>query len=167
MTEKTLDLAALLKELARNGHAAHAIWVAASLENNLSHLLQLYMPKLSNRLRAKLFYGYGPFAHFSVKIDVAYALDLIPESLRRDLHVIREIRNSFAHATTRKHFGTDEMMKLLTKFSDYDPKMDRLAFYLEKLSRCRAVLQPSMQTLAVVAALKKTEQVTVAPSPEK
>jgi hypothetical protein len=148
-------LSKMLLEMGRQGHAAHAIWAAATLDDTLGSLLAIYMSNLSNRLREKLFTGYGPLSSFSAKIDIAYSLNLITANLRRDLHIFREIRNEFAHSTVMLHFQTDEMETFLTKFSDYDPKMDRLAFYREKLNRCFDELRPAMGTLALAAALRR------------
>ena len=45
-----------------------------------------------------LFEGNGPFSTLSSKIDVAYALGLLSSEERRELHLLRKIRNEFAHA---------------------------------------------------------------------
>ena len=46
----------------------------------------------------QLFDGTGALATFSAKIDIAYAFGLIGTQERADLHIIRKIRNDFAHA---------------------------------------------------------------------
>ena len=125
------------------------------------------VPNLSNRLREKLFTGYGPLSSFSAKIDIAYSLNLITENLKGDLHILREIRNEFAHSTVMLHFDTDEMKALLTKFSDYDPKMDRLAFYLQKLGQCFEGLRPATGTRALSVALRQHKPGKADTSPEK
>jgi hypothetical protein len=161
------DIGKILLEMGQTGHAAQAIWIASILENRLEELIALYMPKLSNRMRKKLFETYGPFASFSVKIDVAYALDLIPESLKRDLHVIREVRNAFAHTTKLVHFHSDEMREILKKFPDYKSTKDPLAFFADKFDSCLAILHPQMQTLAMVKALTITAEKKPPTSKEK
>lgn len=142
----------MLDLLAQDGHAAHAIWVASRLEESVGELIRLYMPNLSNRLRERLFKGYGPLSSFSAKIDIAYALDLIPEGLRRDLHAIRDIRNEFAHTSERLHFDTPKLKALLGKFADYD-QSDGLSFYVRKLDACLAIVRPQAETLASLKAL--------------
>ena len=92
MDQVTLETALL--ELGRAGHAAHALYVASNLERSLEELIALRMPNLSNTLNKQLFTGYGPLSSFSAKIDIAFALDLIPANLRRDLHAIRYIRTT-------------------------------------------------------------------------
>jgi DNA-binding MltR family transcriptional regulator len=42
--------------------------------------------------------GNGPLATFSSRIGVAYLLGLLPSVIRRDPHLIRKIRNDFAHS---------------------------------------------------------------------
>jgi hypothetical protein len=44
-----------------------------------------------------VFKGYGPLADFRSQIDVAYLMRIILPDIREKLHIIREIRNRFAH----------------------------------------------------------------------
>jgi len=39
----------------------------------------------------------GPLGTFSAKVDVAFALGLLSEKSRRDLHNLRKVGNEFAH----------------------------------------------------------------------
>ncbi|MCF3628642.1 MltR family transcriptional regulator [Thalassospiraceae bacterium LMO-SO8] len=159
------DIAKILLDLGRNGHAAHAIWVASNIEENLSNLLFLCMPNLSKRLREKLFTGYGPLGSFSAKIDIAYALGAIPAWLQRDLHIVRDIRNEFAHSKEWMHFDHEEIKKLLAKFPDYKSGDDGLSFYLGKLSACTETLTPEMHRRALIR--KLTESAPPAASSKK
>ena len=133
----------VILDLARAGHASHAMWVAASLDDSLTELLVAHMPRLSNTLKKNLFEGYGPFSRFATKIDVAYALNLIPSGLRRDLHAIRAVRNKFAHSPSIIHFDTDEMDKILRKFSDYNPKKRPACFLLWKTRKVPRYFNPA------------------------
>lgn len=85
------------------------------LDANLEILIQLRMPNLSNRLREKLFEGYGPVATFSAKIDIAYAFDIIDQDTRQTLNALRVIRNAFAHNKAGVHFGHEDIAKLVAK----------------------------------------------------
>lgn len=49
--------------------------------------------------------GNAPFSSFSSKIDVAYRLGIISNRLCRDLHLVRKIRNDFAHNIEGCHFS--------------------------------------------------------------
>jgi DNA-binding MltR family transcriptional regulator len=44
-----------------------------------------------------LFEGYGPLATFNAKIDIGFALGIYGTVTRSDLHIVRKIRNDFAH----------------------------------------------------------------------
>ena len=45
-----------------------------------------------------LFKSDGALSSFNGNIDLAYAINLITSDLRYDLHVLRRIRNLFAHS---------------------------------------------------------------------
>ena len=54
-------------------------------------------------------YG-GPLGSFSARIEMSYALGWIPKSLRDDLHLMRKIRNAFAHDFNhRLSFESDQV----------------------------------------------------------
>jgi DNA-binding MltR family transcriptional regulator len=44
-----------------------------------------------------LFQGYAPLATFSAKIQLTFALGLLPRKTRDKIEVIRRLRNDFAH----------------------------------------------------------------------
>jgi DNA-binding MltR family transcriptional regulator len=67
-----------------------APYVEAALERLFRSRLIVDAPK-------ELFKARGPLSDFAGKIDLAYSLGWIPESLRNDLHIVRRIRNDFAH----------------------------------------------------------------------
>jgi hypothetical protein len=50
-----------------------------------------------------------PLGTFSARVDLAYLLGLIPRQARRDLHLIRRIRNAFAHTAQRLSFAETPM----------------------------------------------------------
>lgn len=73
-----------------------ALMAAAYLDSQLAELLKLYFVD-DSRLAKDLFEHNGPLASFSSRIDVAFALGLIGPHARRELHLIRRIRNDFGH----------------------------------------------------------------------
>jgi DNA-binding MltR family transcriptional regulator len=48
----------------------------------------------------------GPLGSFAARIKIAYLLDLIEPLARRDLDLVRRIRNDFAHARSDLYFKT-------------------------------------------------------------
>lgn len=85
------------QELTRNGHNHRALVIIAGayLDFLLQRLLSAGMADV--KWKGDLFDGQGALATFSARIDVACAMGLLPESIRRDLHLIRKVRNHFAH----------------------------------------------------------------------
>jgi DNA-binding MltR family transcriptional regulator len=88
-----------------------AITAVSMLEGMLSQALK-YRLILNSRLRDQLFGGYGPLATFSAKIDLGYAVGLYNSDTNYDLHVIRRVRNHFAHSFQPRYFFHDDITKL-------------------------------------------------------
>ena len=75
------------------------------LEDRLIVALSRHMRSLSQSDHDFLFRGDAPFASFSAKIRLGYALSIFGRSTRNDLDTIREIRNAFAHSTRPLDFS--------------------------------------------------------------
>ncbi|MGP9802963.1 hypothetical protein [Rheinheimera sp. NSM] len=94
-----------------------AVLVAASMiEDILGSLLKArLLPSLDKN--DELFdNGYAPFESFSAKIDLAYRVGCINQHTRRSCHILRKIRNDYAHATNIKdfsHSGTQDRIREL------------------------------------------------------
>src|SRR5687768_8049155 len=54
---------------------------------------------LSKKARERLLNYPGPLSSFAAKIDVAYALRLIPRPTHDSLHALRRLRNEVAHSS--------------------------------------------------------------------
>jgi DNA-binding MltR family transcriptional regulator len=70
---------------------------ATFLEMLLENILREFLIDEEKRVTEELFDGYKPLSTFSSKITMAYCLGLIYKSVHDDLHLIRKIRNEFAH----------------------------------------------------------------------
>jgi hypothetical protein len=80
---------------------AHVATVgAASLDLSLEGALLTKFRPLSNTMKTRLFDGggYAPLANFAPKIDMAYALEIIPKEMYDTLRLINKVRVSFAHS---------------------------------------------------------------------
>lgn len=75
---------------------ACAVLAGATLDTLLENLLSKLM--ITNSSNQELFEGTGCLSTFSSKIDLSYALGLISSEEKQSLHLIRKIRNDFAHA---------------------------------------------------------------------
>jgi hypothetical protein len=91
------DFNAVLEEAGSGSPRAAALIGAALLEDVLERVLLSRMIRLNSRRRKKLFGSQAPLESMTARIRVAHAFNLIDDNLKRDLTIISEIRNRFAH----------------------------------------------------------------------
>lgn len=99
--EITAALASIVTDFKNENDRSAVIVGAAKLDAALQKLLQnvlLASPTSSD----ELFDGDTPLATFSAKIHLAYRLGFIDSDFARALHLVRKIRNSFAHEVATK-----------------------------------------------------------------
>jgi DNA-binding MltR family transcriptional regulator len=101
-----LEVIAFRKTLFTEGDRATALMASSFMEERLKDLISaFFVESCSNR--QKLFQHNGPFGSFSSRIDSAYSLGLIPENVCKELHLVRRIRNEFAHTATSLDFSSE------------------------------------------------------------
>jgi hypothetical protein len=90
------EIKEFIKEFGSESDRAAVILGAAKLDTSLYLLLtRALLPTAGNE--DELFEGEAPLSSFSSKINLAYRLGLIDSQFAHALHLIRKIRNSFAH----------------------------------------------------------------------
>ena len=125
-----------------------ALLAAALLDAQLESLFRARLKHHQDRLL-----GFdGPLASFSTRIRMARAFDWIDEEVERDLDVIRNIRNRFAHSFEQDLTFEDAEIKgwcssLLTiqaYLTGFDLAKDRLHrnFSLQLIAAWRGVMEP-------------------------
>jgi hypothetical protein len=88
------------EEFAKESDRASVILSVALLDHALESILKARLVPIGSA-EDSLFEGaYAPISTFSARIDLAYRLGLVSTKLSRDLHLIRKIRNEFAHNIT-------------------------------------------------------------------
>jgi DNA-binding MltR family transcriptional regulator len=71
---------------------------AVHVDECLARLFRaVFRPQLSQATIKRLLKYPGPLSSFAARIDVAYALRLIPKDIHDALNALRELRNSLAH----------------------------------------------------------------------
>jgi len=75
-----------------------AIVASAIVEAALENLITAKLKAKSANLLGRLFSNRGPLSDFEAKILVGHAFGLLTSNLANELHCIRVIRNTFAHA---------------------------------------------------------------------
>ena len=92
---------ALVEEMAQQTDRGAAIIATAWVEEAISAAIESFLQS-ETKAWQRLFDGNGPLATLSAKIDLARLLGLTTETIRSDLHIIRDIRNEFAHQIAHK-----------------------------------------------------------------
>ena len=100
-----------------------AVLGGSLVENALGHFLACYFEVHSDRAVAK-----GSISTFAQRIQVARKLDLIDDRKERQLSLLREIRNHFAHHPLEASFMDEDIRSLIerlpvTTFSSSDPRL--------------------------------------------
>ena len=94
-------MATLIEEINDQSDRGAAIVGAAWVEESISAAIESFLHSAPNAWQ-RLFGGNGPLGTLSAKIDLSRLLGLITDTIRSDLHIIREVRNEFAHQIAHK-----------------------------------------------------------------
>ncbi|MBU1182375.1 MAG: hypothetical protein ABIJ52_13055 [Pseudomonadota bacterium] len=98
-----------LEMLSHESERGSVIIAAAIMDEGLEQLLKAKLIPSSEK-NDELFNGaYAPLENFSAKIDLAYRMKLITLKRRSSLHLIRKLRNDFAHSHIYIHFESHKM----------------------------------------------------------
>ena len=88
---------ALYREFATESDRAAVVLTAAMLDNALAQLLRVSLVATASSDDSLLDGANRPLANFGARVDASYRFGLISRRLCRNLHIIRAIRNDFAH----------------------------------------------------------------------
>jgi DNA-binding MltR family transcriptional regulator len=121
MTTITLppEFSSFLDDFQKESDRAAAVLGAAYLDERLEQLLRSVFVG-TPRFVEELLTGQGGLATFSARISIAYATGLITLPVAQDLHLIRRIRNDFAHARTRVTFASVTVAQRVDKIQVLD-----------------------------------------------
>lgn len=102
------DIFTFQRSLRRETDRGCALTAGAYLDELLRRLLGLYLRDERNVVE-QFFAASGFLSSFSAKIDMAYSLGLLEEDTRAALHLVRKIRNEFAHISAGLAFRQDRI----------------------------------------------------------
>jgi len=95
--DKNWNFHFLIEEFKKETDRAAVILSASLIDETITSLLKTYLVPIPNA-KDDFFEGANSaLSTFSAKIDLCYRLGIISAKFSRDLHLIRKIRNSFAH----------------------------------------------------------------------
>lgn len=83
-------------EIERQGDRGAAIMAGSYLEDYFGSAIRAIMVDDKKSIN-QMFERMGPLATFSAEIEMAYLLKIVEKGDARTMHIIREIRNDFAH----------------------------------------------------------------------
>jgi len=96
---------------AEKNHRGAAILLATNVENALQTAI-VHLIEIKKGERSKLFGANCPFSSLANKITVAYALEIFGDETKRNLDIIRSVRNAFAHAKQPITFETEQIKRV-------------------------------------------------------
>lgn len=116
-------LEAVHREFARETDRAAAIVAAAMLDEALRVLIDKRLVPAPSPERSILERHDAALGSFAARIDAAFQLGLISKYMARDLHLVRKIRNEFAHYPLELTFEADairDRFRALDETADYN-----------------------------------------------
>ncbi len=125
------------------------LMAAAFIEDKITQLLENFIIN-DKKIRKKIFEGSGALATFSSKIDMAFLLGLIPKNILNDLHILRKIRNDFAHNAKSITFKTDyikDRCNALQVVSKVALRDDSKAYFLRSMTTILMCINMKMDSL--------------------
>jgi hypothetical protein len=115
---RVLTTADFLQILAQQSQAGNVLVTTGLIEDELEKLLLTAGRELTGG-QAKDLFRRGALRNFAGKIDIAYLFELIDDRVQSDLHVIRAIRNNFAHTTQFVHFDSPHVNRDCRRLSNW------------------------------------------------
>jgi len=110
------QIAAFLEELKSQTDRGTAVIGAAVLDDLLIQVLTERFVKLGSERYEGLFDRTGaPISTFSARIELCFAVGTINNSSRLMLHLIRDIRNAFAHRIEQMTFDHPDVAEMIDK----------------------------------------------------
>lgn len=97
------------EQLRLESERGSAIVGAALIDDALKEMLKALMIASARKDDELFKSSYAPLGSFSAKIDVAYRTGLISPKVRKSLHLIRDLRNDFAHVSLQINFETQSV----------------------------------------------------------
>ena len=104
-----------ITQMRKESDRGSVIVAVSLLDDILGQLLKAKLAPSQNK-SDELFDGStAPFSTFASKIDLAYRMGLLRSNVKSSFHLLRKIRNNFAHATNPKGFDSESTKSRITE----------------------------------------------------
>ncbi len=104
----------LMKEFANETDRGAVVLACSLVDNALTTLLQIHLLPSPDSEDALFDGGMAPLSHFNSKINFTQRLGLISSRLARDIHLVRKMRNEFAHNIDGSTLESGKIKQYLT-----------------------------------------------------
>lgn len=163
------DVDSIFKEMETTAPRAAIITSAAVTDTFLGEVIYSHFVDL-NKNEAKQIFELGPLGSLGAKIRIGYAMGLYGLTTRRDLELIRSLRNMCAHSIKAINFETDEIAsecKKLSSFGAVVPEEVAKTLRLSEMSPIRAgfTLAVRMLLVGLIILARQHENERTRPSP--
>jgi len=100
-------------QLNKESDRGAVIVAAALIEDELQSLIKARLVSSLEKDDELFDTPYAPISTFAAKIDLAYRLGLITFEVRKTFHLLRKMRNDFAHLTSKIDFSDNSVKNRL------------------------------------------------------
>jgi hypothetical protein len=153
------DVTAFLEELKTQTDRGAAVIAAAVLDEILQMLLVARFIEIGSERKDAIFTKIGaPLSSFSAKIELAFALGIMSNEARLACHLIRDIRNKFAHRIEPLLFDHPEVAGIIDSRVLPSVKTAVLARREQFLMSFQAIMVVLYATLAADIRVKSLEE---------
>lgn len=129
------EVASLFETLESPHPITRAILGAVLIEHELEKALRDALPRNDDVTWSLLTGDRGALGTFMTKIDLGFALKLYEDELRKTLHILRGVRNAFAHAKRLVNSEHELILKELQSIPPYRPTKPGNLVYVSKKQR--------------------------------
>lgn len=147
-----VNFEAFVNEFKNESDRAAVVLGASKLDQLLGMLLERFLLPCTNGTDS-LFANNGPLGTFSSKIDICFRLGLINAEFSKSIHLVRRIRNSFAHevygAKLSEGSHKDRVRSLAAPFKDHGWYTFFRYKYFENVDEDRAVFSSVLGIMIV------------------
>lgn len=146
----------VLADLQGESDRARVIIVSAHLDVLLEETLRHALVPCSTSTDPIFDGPNAPLASFSTKIDLCYRLGLISEFVSKSLHIIRKIRNTFAHSISGCSFNDSAVksrVNELYKLHRIDKKHEFLKESFDDSAKSRFL----MSAILLIGVIQETQ----------
>lgn len=123
---RDIEPAEVVKTFRGESDRSLVVVLASLLEDNLTEQIRDRLRPMERREEKdlRLYHPDGPIGSFSVKTNVAYAMQIIDATTRSDLQDLREMRNACAHSFKPINFSTPQLYSVMLRM--FQPEREPL-----------------------------------------